>query len=263
MFVVRRHPLICFFALAYVLSWWPWPLYLLGLAPSPIVSFGPFLAALIVLAITYRKAGVVALLSRMVRWRVHPVWYALALLLPIAISGAATLLNVSLGAQAPSFAELGAWTGLIPQFFLSLLVPGVGGTWEEPGWRGYALPVLQVRRSALLASLILGTLWAFWHLPFVVYGTIPRSDMVFIVAWSVVFTWMFNNTSGSVLIAMLMHAMNNTVSGGFGAMFSEGDWERQGWLLVALWSAVALVVVVVTGQQCLSRKNRKQTIAPG
>ena len=108
MSVVRRYPLIIFFVLAYAFSWWPWPLYILGLAPSPIIGFGPFVAAILVLALTGGKAGVVTLLRRMVRWRVRPVWYAAALLLPVAIPLGATVLNVLLGAAPPSSAELGA-----------------------------------------------------------------------------------------------------------------------------------------------------------
>jgi membrane protease YdiL (CAAX protease family) len=264
MSVVRRYPLIVFFVLAYVFSWWTWPLYAFGLSPSPIIAFGPFLAAILVLALTTGKGGVVTLLRRMVRWRVRPVWYAVALLLPVAISGGAALLNVVvLGASAPSPAELGAWSGLVPTFFLLLLVPGIGGAWEEPGWRGYALPKLQGGHSALLASLILGVVWAFWHLPLMVIGQIPLSDPVFILAWTVVLTWVFNNTNGSVLIAMLMHNIHNVISGGyFSAMFSGADWVRQGWLLVALWCAVAAIVVVVNGPEHLSRKYTRQTLTP-
>jgi membrane protease YdiL (CAAX protease family) len=259
MSAVRRHPLVVFFVLAYALSWWPWILYAFDLSPLPIVGFGPFLAAIVVLAVTRGKAGVMALLRRMVRWRVSPVWYAVALLLPVAITVAATVLNVLFGAQAPSSAELSGWTGLVPGFFLLLLVPGFGGAWEEPGWRGYALPRLQVGRSALLASLILGLLWAFWHLPLMVVGEVNWSDIVLVIAASVVFAWVFNSASGSVLIAMVMHAMNNTISGSFfGPMFSGADSVRESWLLAALWVAVAIVVVVATGPEHLSRKHSKQ-----
>ena len=259
MSAVRRHPLVVFFVLAYALSWWPWILYAFDLSPLPIVGFGPFLAAIVVLAVTRGKAGVMALLRRMVRWRVSPVWYAVALLLPVAITVAATVLNVLFGAQAPSSAELSGWTGLVPGFFVLLLVPGFGGAWEEPGWRGYALPRLQVGRSALLASLILGLLWAFWHLPLMVVGEVNWSDIVLVIAASVVFAWVFNSASGSVLIAMVMHAMNNTISGSFfGPMFSGADSVRQSWLLAALWVAVAIVVVVATGPEHLSRKHSKQ-----
>jgi membrane protease YdiL (CAAX protease family) len=257
--LVKRHPLITFFVLAYALSWWPAILYALDLLPQPIVGFGPFLAALVVLALTSGKSGIVGLLRRMVRWRMAPVWYAVALLLPVAIALAAAAFNVMLGAQAPSSVELGGWTGLFSTFFILLLIPGLGGTWEEPGWRGYALPRLQVGLSALLASLILGVLWAFWHLPLMIVGEVPRSDIVFVISWTVVFTWLFNNTRGSVLLAMLMHAMNNTISGSFfGPMFSGADSVRQGWLYAALWCAVAIVVVVVAGPKHLSRKHSKQ-----
>jgi len=260
---VHRYPLIAFFVLAYAFSWWPWPLYALGLAPGTILGCGPFLAALVVLALTRGKAGILRLLKRMVRWRVRPVWYAIALLLPVGIALGATVLNVLLGARDPSSAELGAWPSLIPTFFLLLLIPGIGGAWEEPGWRGYALPNLQAGRSALVASLILGIVWAFWHLPLMVYGTVPWSDIAYVVVQSVVYAWLFNNTGGSVLLVMVFHTMNNVISGGFfHAMFSGADWVRQGWLLVALWCAVALIVVIATGPEHLSREHSKQTPTP-
>src|SRR5688500_5867044 len=174
----------------------------------------------------------------MVRWRVGLQWYAAALGLPIGVTLTAAAINVFLlGAQrTSSAAELGGWSTLFSTFFILLLIPGLGGTWEEPGWRGYALPRLQVGLSALLASLILGVLWAFWHLPLMVVGEVPWSDIVFIIAWTVVLTWLFNNSRGSVLLAMLMHAMINTISGSFfGPMFSGADAVRQGWLYAALW----------------------------
>src|SRR5829696_6569473 len=257
--LIRRYALIAFFVLAYALSWWPSILYALDLLPQPIVGFGPFLAALVVLAITSGKTGIVGLLRRMVRWRVAPVWYAVALLLPIAITLGATVLNVLLGAQAPSSAELGGWTSLFSTFFILLLIPGLGGAWEEPGWRGYALPRLQVGRSALFASLFLWLGVAVWHLPLMIVGEIPWSEIVFILGFVIIFNWVFNNAHGSVLIIMLMHAMNNTISGSFfGHMFSGTDAVNQAWLYAALWCAVAIVVVVVYGPQHLSRRHEKQ-----
>jgi CAAX protease family protein len=257
--VVRRHPIITFFVLAYALSWWPSILYALDLLPQPIVGFGPFLAAVLMLAITVGKTGIVGLLRRMVRWRVPPVWYAVALLLPVAITLAAAVFNVLLGAQAPSSTELGGWTGLFSTFAIVLLVPGLGGAWEEPGWRGYALPKLQTGRSALFASLILWVGVALWHLPLMVVGEIHWSEPMFLLGFVIVFNWVFNNANGSVLIIMLMHAMNNTVSGSFfGPMFSGVDSVRFSWLYAALWCAVAIVVVIWAGPKHLSRKYRKQ-----
>jgi uncharacterized protein len=256
---VRRHPLITFFLLAYALSWWPWILYAFDLLPQPIAGFGPFLAAVLMLAVTVGKTGIVGLLRRMVRWRVAPVWYAVALLLPVAITLASVAFNVLLGAQSPSSTELGGWTGLFSTFAILLLVPGLGGAWEEPGWRGYALTRLQARRSALFASLILWVGVAVWHLPLMVVGEIHWSEPVFLLGFVIVFNWVFNNANGSVLIIMLMHAMNNTVSGSFfGPMFSGADSVRFSWLFAALWCAVAIVVVIVAGPAHLSRKRAKQ-----
>ena len=266
MSLIRRYPLITFFVLACALSWWPWILYSLDLLPNPIVGFGPFLAALVVLALTEGKSGVGRLVRRMVRWRVGLRWYAVALLLPILVTLTAAALNVFLlGAQpTSSVAELGGWSTFLQTFFLWLLIPGLSGTWEEPGFRGYALPRLQVGRSALLASLILGVLWAFWHLPFVATGEDIWVDaFLFPIIWSPVYAWLFNNASGSVLIVMLFHNMNNTFSSGFvGQMFSGADSVNQAWLRLALWGVVAIVVVVVYGSQHLSREHRKQEEEP-
>src|SRR5215212_6892205 len=111
---------------------------------------------------------------------------------------------------------------------------------------------LQFRYSALLASLILGVLWAFWHLPFVVTGEDIWIDaLLFPIEWSIVYTWLFNNAKGSVLIVMLFHAMNNTFSSGFvGQMFSGADSVNQAWLRLILWGVVAIVLVVAAPSTC-------------
>jgi uncharacterized protein len=257
--LVKRHRLTAFFILAYAFSWWAWILYELGLFPNPVASFGPFLAAIVVLALTEGKAGILGLFRRMVRWRVAPGWYAVALLLPVVLAAAATALNVLLGAEPLSAAELNGWTGLFAIFAIVLLVPGLGGAWEEPGWRGYALPRLQSRRSALVSSLILGALIAGWHLPLMVAGQVAYSDIVLIFAGTIVYNWVFNNARGSVLIIMVMHAANNTVSGSFfSPMFTGADSLRQSWMLALVWIVVAIFVIVISGPINLSRKYQRQ-----
>jgi membrane protease YdiL (CAAX protease family) len=212
-----------------------------------------------VLALTEGKTGVMGLFRRMIRWRVAPGWYAVALLLPAVLTAVATMLNVMLGAQAPSAAQLGAWPGIFSTFAIILLVPGVGGAWEEPGWRGYAVPRLQHGRSALVASLILGVLIAVWHLPLIVVGQVYYSDIVLILAAVIVFNWVFNNARGSVLIIMLMHAANNAVSGSFfSPMFSGADSSRESWLLALVWIVVAALVIAISGPANFSRKHHKQ-----
>jgi hypothetical protein len=86
-------------------------------------------------------------------------------------------------------------------------------------------------------------LWAFWYLPFVVTGEDIWIDaLLFPIEWSIVYTWLFNNAKGSVLIVMVFHAMNNTFSGGFmGQMFSGADSVNQAWLRLMLWGVVAIL----------------------
>jgi membrane protease YdiL (CAAX protease family) len=109
-------------------------------------------------------------------------------------------------------------------------VPGLGGAWEEPGWRGFAVPRLQTGRSALPASLVLGMIIAGWHIPLMVAGQVHWSDIVLIFGAVIVFNAVFNSVGGSVLIIMVMHAANNTVSGSFFSPMFAGADSMTNWL---------------------------------
>jgi membrane protease YdiL (CAAX protease family) len=198
--VAEKHSLIAFFVLAYLLTWWIYPL----LKFLPLLGFfglfGPALAAIIMAAVTGGTAGVKALLSRVVRWRVGFPWYAIALGLPTLLALTTAALGYLLGTS--EFIEPGALTPV--ELVLFVLVVG-----EELGWRGYALPMLLEKRSALTASVILGALWGLWHLPtFLVPGTpqygLPLVAFVLLtVEYSILMTWVFLHSHGSVLIATL------------------------------------------------------------
>jgi membrane protease YdiL (CAAX protease family) len=253
---IKENALIVFFVLAYALSWWGAILPAFGFPPMPIFPAGPFLAAVIILALTLGKSGVKDLLRRMVQWRIAPRWWAVALLLPVAAASTATLLNVLLGAEAPSAAELNGWPNLLPTFLLFLVLP-ISGAWEEPGWRGYALPGLTATRSPLAASLILGVLHAGWHLPLFLGGQIEWPDIPLIIAVSVVFAGLYGPVRGSVLFFMALHAMNNAVSGEFfSPMFAGDDSVRQAWMLALVWSLLAIGAVIVAGPTFRSRPSR-------
>jgi uncharacterized protein len=261
MSLVRRHPLITFFVLAYALAWWLWILYAFGVTfLGPIFALGPFLAAIIVTAITRGTAGLKALLSRMVRWRVGLGWYAAALLLPVAVYVVAVSLNILLGASASTAEQFGSWYLIFPLFAYSLLFPLSGAFGEELGWRGYALPRVQARLWALSAALIIGVIQTAWHLPLFMSdrSTSPVPLIVGYMGLGILATWVFNNTRGSVLMTMLLHASFNTNAGFFGEMFTGADLVRMSWLLAAGWCVAALVVVVVAGPKHLSRKHHRQ-----
>jgi uncharacterized protein len=239
--LVRKHPLIAFFVLAYLLTWWIYPL----LRFSPLLGipglFGPAVAAIIMAAVTGGKSGVKQLLSRVVLWRVGVPWYVIALGLPTVLSLATACLSYLLGVSESI--QIGALTGI--ELVLFVLVVG-----EELGWRGYALPLLLEKRSALTASLILGVLWGLWHLPtFLVPGTpqygLPLPAFVLLtVEYSILMTWVYLHTKGSVLIATVFHGAINLSQG----LFLGGiEGATRYWLLCIVYGVAALIVAVVLG----------------
>jgi membrane protease YdiL (CAAX protease family) len=129
------------------------------------------------------------------------------------------------GGTAPDFsaavfpfgpAETPIWQKLLILFFVFTL--GFDGLGEEIGWRGFALPRLLEHRSPLLSSLILGALWAVWHFPFALTKGTFLSEVPLhwfflnLLALSIVYTWIFINTKGSLLPALLFHAAGNVTS---------------------------------------------------
>jgi membrane protease YdiL (CAAX protease family) len=244
---VKRHPLVAFFVLAYALTWPVIPL----VAVSPLLGFpalfGPALAAIVTAAVADGKPGLKDLLDRTVRWRVGVRWYAIAVGLPVVLTLATAGAHLLLG--APTALRVGTLSVLEPILFV--LVVG-----EELGWRGFALPRLLARRSALGASLILGILWGVWHLPtFFVpgapqYGLPIPAFVLLTVAYSVLFTWIYLHTRGSVLIATVFHGAINLSQG---LLLGGVDPAREYWLLAAVYTVAALVLVVAVGPN-LSRK---------
>src|SRR5919202_4102235 len=210
MTVVRRHPLITFFVLTYALTWWAVPF-------GSFFATRPLVAALIVIPITQGWAGLRDLGSRVIRWRVGWIWYALATGLPLAVHLLSVGMNVALGTGTPSLAQFSPWYAVIVVFVVRLINPLDGPLAEEPGWRGFAQPRLQTDRSPLLATLILGLLVACWHLPLWV---LPRfglsaidilSDFLATVAVTLWYGWLFNHTGGSVLLTLVAHATEGSI----------------------------------------------------
>jgi membrane protease YdiL (CAAX protease family) len=223
-----RYPLVFFFILAYAGSWlvelpyvrfadgagllpfsWPIP-FAVSAAVAPFA--GPFLAAFIMASVTEGKAGIGRLLRRIVRWRVGLRWYlfAAAGIPAIAVLGAIALPGVLASFQAPALSWVPTY---LASFVVAFFIGGPLG--EEPGWRGFALPRLQRLHGPLVGTLILAPLHVFWHLPLFwipEWGT-PR-DTIPDLAWyglsgvalTFIYTWLFNNTKGSVLLATLAHA---------------------------------------------------------
>lgn len=227
--MIRRYPLTSFFAVAFA-GTWAVNGVVLGVLDMPITAplaavgpfAGPTLAAFVVLGLTGGADGVRALLRGYLRWRVSWRWYPIAILLMPALTLVAVLVehpDAFTGVHPPTAGVvLSAATG-----YLQILALG-GPLGEEPGWRGFALPRLMRRYGPLPGTLVLGALHAMWHLP--VYLLMPGYNrsapgplgtavsfglfVVGVLALTVVFTWVFNNTRGSLLLAILLHASVNS-----------------------------------------------------
>ena len=141
-----------------------------------------------------------------------------------------------------------------PVAFVSTFILG-GPLGEEPGWRGFALPRLQPLYGPLVGSIILGILWACWHLPLFWSGvwtppTIANIVMfiLMITTLTIIMTWVFNNAKGSLLITMLMHASFNTFANKIVAPLFPAPILSEYGLLPELvgFGVVALVLIVVT-----------------
>ena len=276
-----------YFVLAFAFTWALWvpaALEARGLiSPLPVPAtflgaFGPMVAAIVVTALEGGRAGLRSLLSRIVRWRVAPVWYGVAILGPLVITLGAIALHVVLGGQPPS---LGLMIGALPTLVITVVYMMITvALGEEVGWRGYALPALQARYSALLSSLILGVLWALWHLPVffnpdTLYSNLPFALwLAYAVPLAVIITWLFNSAGGSVLMAIVFHAVINASSELWKtipeysvkpATAAEAlTVNVQIYLMgaIVIWVA-AVAVLLVYGQRNLSRRPRQELAAAG
>ncbi len=217
--------LIRFFGLTILISWGLWipeaayargfsPVYISVFLSVIIGGFAPSLSAIVLTALDDGPAGIGRLFKPLTHWRVSILWYAAALFLPLLIIVCAMLLS-SLWGMPPSilFGNIN-WVSVIPLFLFTMIFGGPLG--EEIGWRGYLLPHLLKSKGDRLAGLIVGIVWGLWHLPLFfipdsVQARVPIAwFMSSILAESLIYTWLYQRTGGSLLIMIIFHAAINT-----------------------------------------------------
>jgi membrane protease YdiL (CAAX protease family) len=254
--LVRRWPLVTFFGLAYALSWWP-----SLVQPHGILPLGPLVAAVLLLPLVGGRPALSGFLRRIVRYREHPRWYALALGLPPAIAALAVWLNRLSGAAAPIWDHVPAIAGLPPVFLMMFVVIGLG---EEPAWRGYALPRLVASRGVAGGIVVLGLLHVLWHLP--LFGleydlqTGPPWALS-VMAYTAITAWLYVRTDGNLLLPALMHASVNT-SARFLLLplFQGSDVIHLRWIWAALWiTAAAMPVLDLNTRHTWHTKDAHET----
>ncbi len=275
---MKRHPVPSYFTLAFAISWGGLLLAIGGpgavfriderfemLLPLMILTLlaGPSISGVLLTGIFYGKTGLRDFLSRLLRWRVGARWYAvalltapllfLAILLPLSQSSSVFLPGLFTAGDKASHLIMGLATGLAAGFF------------EELGWTGFAIPRLRQRYSVLATGLIMGLLWAVWHLlpgfwigfaSGSINGVLPLASYIldpflFLMAFRVLIVWVYDRT-GSLLIGMLMHLSLTASSriliplGVVGGTLLTFDliWAAVTWLIVA-------VVAVASGRQLM------------
>lgn len=290
--LVKQFPLASFFVLAYAITW-TFQLTAVFLAPAQGLSLsnetnfqycldllggrlnsaqamvyilftlgaGPLLAALIVTSVVEGAQGLKDLWRRSILWKVEAKWYLAALGIPLGLAAASLGLGLlSAGGKLDYAAKLPV--GSFIPFFLYMFV--FTGIVEEPGWRGFALPRLQRRYNAERASWILGLLWGVWHFPFIIYYNLAAGAgpliaslvglTLGIVGWTMVNTWLYNNTE-SVWLMILLHGWGNAVQSYL--VLSSGNMTAQTLYGVLPW-AIAIFLIRKFGKENLATRPRLQ-----
>jgi uncharacterized protein len=246
MTLLRGYPLAAFFVLAFALTWSAFiPWYRSNGDGIPWFTFGPMLAAFIMAVLTEGWKGPKALLAAMVRWRVGAIWYAVAIGFPLAAQLAAMLINPLFGSSAPAWGNIPPLSQVLPMVALFAVFSGPLG--EEPGWRGFATPKLLASYSALATSLIIGVIWAVWHFPLALVGDLSIYGTIHVLLAAVVLTWLYQNTRGSVLLAILMHASHQNSARYLGKVFTGRDFLQFQWIAVAIWAGAAAAILLYYG----------------
>jgi membrane protease YdiL (CAAX protease family) len=253
--------------LTYALTWALWiPLSVLrGAVPAAlgfwailIGSNVPSAVAIILTAVGFGKGATRRLLGQLLIWRVGWRWYLLLLGPTVLVIGSITLVAALRGGPT---AALGMPLLSAIGFVAFMIFPG-SALGEEVGWRGFALPRLQSNRTALSASLVLGFLHALWHLPLWLSGepdhplSLYPAFVIQFIAMAVIFTWLYNNTRGSLLLAVLFHAALNAPLTLVLLPLGIANWALPFWLMAGFSVLAAIIVVAVLGPSRLSRQPR-------
>ena len=266
--LVLRHPAIAFVILNYAITFLfrvPLAASTAGVIPMAVPrgfqflgDFGPLLAALLLTGLLDGRAGIKSLCSRVVQWRVAVVWYLIALMGTLVLFSVAAIVGTFVfGAQAPDLTLFGNWEELpglhpVATWIFLIFTIGLG---EEVGWRGFMLPKLQAKASAMTASLLVGLAWIFWHLPtfifdpqFAGWGLFFRLGWAFIIiCMAIIYTWLYNSTHGCLLIPILFHGCNDFILGSLG---SRDPTINLVWAVLFISATIAIVSAF--GPQTLS-----------
>jgi membrane protease YdiL (CAAX protease family) len=258
---LQSAPLAAFFLLTFLFSWGVWRLV------RPLVSgagggwrtavhtaglCGPTVAALVLSGLLYGWQGVGDLLKRIARWRIGIGWYLFALFSTLIIGLTAIGVHTLVGGVTPPMNRI---------VLAQALLPLPAGLPEEYGWRGFALPHLLKKRSALAASLIIAFFWVVWHIPI---SPIMKNVsflglfLLEVIPLSILFSWLYINSHGSILLVVLYHLVYNAVVYVLNIPGSRSLWV----VYIGLnWLCAALVVARYGASRLTRQKPQVETVS--
>ncbi|HSK89311.1 MAG TPA: type II CAAX endopeptidase family protein [Anaerolineales bacterium] len=249
--LIKQNALAVFCTLTIALTFASTLLPLPGEVIPVVMVFIPALVAISLTALSEGKTGVRSLLGKLAQWRIDLKWVIIAFALALAIRLTMSLIAWGLG----MISSIQLRPGGVASYVLLAVVFFVFAIPEELGWRGYALPRLLERRSPLAAGLIVGVLWGSLHLSLLLPGMMnegaaPLPTLLGLVGGSVIFTWLYVNSGGNILLTALFHAAQS-----FFVILNDGiTLEQQAWLMAGVYLASALIIVIAAGQSLTRRR---------
>jgi membrane protease YdiL (CAAX protease family) len=241
---IRSSPLVAYFVLVFGIEWLLvliLPAFVPAMIALLIGSWLPDAVGLLVTGVAGGRGALRKLFDKVLLWRIPLRWFAIALLLPVALTLLTIGIYTLLGNAMPVFAPA---SQLLPIVLVSVFTGALG---EELGWRGTALPRLQSRWTPLISSLILGPLWGLYHLPALLLSGFPQQDLPIVpfivasLALTILVTWTFNHTRGSLIPVFLYHFSFNLMLNLTGIIRIPGLFS----LLAGLSSVVAFAVIAL------------------
>jgi membrane protease YdiL (CAAX protease family) len=277
---IHRYPVVSFFILALALGWGAIFFVVRGVIPARLALtsvFSASISGIVITAIEDGRRGLNRMFSRLLIWRVGIGYWLFAILYLVPVILLSSLVNPLFNGDPLSFNSMIPIFQILPMFVVFFIVSGLG---QELGWTGFLIPRLQTRFSALTASVIRAVLVGIWHFPLFYYsrfqlqaladfpyaGWIAQKGflvaymtmiLMFSLPWSIFFGWIFNNTRSSLLLVAMFHGSEIWVAYWMLSAGIDPKNINNYWGYGVIMVLVAMMVVIMTGSENLSRHQNR------
>jgi membrane protease YdiL (CAAX protease family) len=273
---ISRYSVLVFFILAMVLGAGTVYLVVQGILPAGVALasvFSASIAGIIMTAVEDGRAGLKLMLRRLLIWRVGIGYWLFAFLFLVPAILLGSMANPLFNGDPLSFNNIRPAFDILPMFIIFFIVAGLG---QELGWTGFLMPRLQARYGALTSCVIRAILGGIWHLPLFLYSRLQPPELsdfpysgwiaqkgfpvaigallMFLLTWSIFYTWIFNNTRGSLLLVAVLHGSEIWLAYWMLSAGIDPSNLDNYWGYGAVMVAIAIIIIITTGVKNLSRK---------